>query len=122
MISTLIVDDESDVRALVRLVVEAANHGLVVAGEAASGDEALRHWREEPDVVVILDHRMPGMSGLEVAQHMLSERPDQRIILFSAYLDPETREEATRLGVRRCLDKTQIGKLPEALFDLARPA
>ena len=37
MITTLIVDDESDVRALVRLTVELANNGLEVSGEAADG-------------------------------------------------------------------------------------
>jgi CheY-like chemotaxis protein len=122
MISTLIVDDESDVRALVRLVVEAANEGLTVSGEAADGDEALRQWRAAPPAVIILDNRMPGLTGLEVAEQILAETPDQKIILFSAYLDPDTREAARRVGVHRCLDKTQIAKLPEELWALAPPA
>jgi YesN/AraC family two-component response regulator len=122
MISTLIVDDEEDVRSLVRLVVEAANEGLFVSGEAADGDEALARWREDQPMAVILDQRMPGMSGLEVAQHMLAENPQQHIILFSAFLDGHTREEAQRLGVRICLDKTQVSRLPEELWALAPPA
>jgi DNA-binding NarL/FixJ family response regulator len=121
MISTLIVDDEEDVRSLVRLVVEAANEGLVVSGEAADGDEALQRWREDRPVAVILDQRMPGMSGLEVAEHMLAENPDQHIILFSAFLDRSTRDAARRLGVRLCLDKTQVARLPEELWALAPP-
>jgi CheY-like chemotaxis protein len=122
MISTLIVDDEDDVRSLVRMVVEAANEGLVVSGEAANGDEALEHWRENHPVAVVLDQRMPGMSGLEVARHILAEDPDQPIILFSAFLDQTTREEARRLGVRVCLDKTQVSRLPEELWALAPQA
>jgi DNA-binding NarL/FixJ family response regulator len=122
MIPTLIVDDEEDVRSLVRLVVEAANEGLVVSGEAADGNEALEHWREHRPVAVILDQRMPGMSGLEVAQHMLAEHPGQAIILFSAFLDRATREEAKKLGVRACLDKTQVSRLPEELWALAPSA
>jgi two-component system, chemotaxis family, chemotaxis protein CheY len=121
MISTLIVDDEEDVRSLVRMVVEAANEGLVVSGEAANGDEALEHWREQRPVAVVLDQRMPGMSGLEVASHILAENPDQPIILFSAFLDQSTREEARRLGVRVCLDKTQVARLPEELWALVPP-
>jgi YesN/AraC family two-component response regulator len=121
MISTLIVDDEEDVRSLVRLVVEAANEGLVVSGEAADGDEALERWREDRPVAVILDQRMPGMSGLEVAEHMLAENPNQHIILFSAFLDRSTRDAARRLGVRLCLDKTQVARLPEELWALAPP-
>ena len=122
MIPTLIVDDEEDVRSLVRLVVEAANEGLYVSGEAADGEEAIEHWREHRPVAVILDQRMPGMSGLEVARHMLAEKPDQGIILFSAFLDRNTREAAQEIGVRVCLDKTQVSRLPEELWALAPPA
>ena len=42
----LIVDDELDMRMLVRLVIEVANDGLSVIGEAADGIEALRVWRD----------------------------------------------------------------------------
>lgn len=122
MIPTLIVDDEEDVRSLVRMVLEAANEGLVVSGEAADGAEALERWREERPVAVVLDQRMPGMSGLEVAQHMLAENPQQAIILFSAFLDRATRDEARRLGVRTCLDKTQVARLPEELWAIEPPA
>jgi CheY-like chemotaxis protein len=121
LLSALIVDDEPDVRALVRLVVEVAGNGLVVSGEAANGFEALEHWRRERPAAVILDHHMPGMSGLEVAEQMLEEDPGQGIILFAAYLDGPTRETAQRLGVR-CLDKTHIASLPDELRALARPA
>lgn len=122
MITALIVDDESDVRALIRLVVETANEGLSVIGEAADGDEALRRWRADQPVVVILDNRMPGMPGIEVAERMLAENADQRIILFSAFLDDDTVKAARRVGVRRCLDKTQIARLPGELWALAPSA
>lgn len=121
MIATLIVDDEDDVRSLVRMVVEAANEGLYVSGEAANGHEALQRWREERPSAVVLDQRMPGMTGLEVAGHILAEDPEQAIILFSAFLDRSTRDEARRLGVRVCLDKTQVARLPEELWALAPP-
>jgi DNA-binding NarL/FixJ family response regulator len=122
VITALIVDDESDIRALVRMVVEAANNGLEVSGEASDGDEALQRWRADRPVVVILDNRMPGMSGLEVAERILSENPEQKIILFSAFLDEDTVEAAQRVGVRRCLDKTQIARLPGELWALAPSA
>ena len=122
MTRALIVDDEEDMRFLVRTVIEAANHGLSVAGEAADGEQAIERWRAERPEVVVLDHRMPGMSGLETAEKILAESPDQRIILFSAYLDPETTAAAARVGVDMCLAKSDYGKLPEALWQLAPPA
>ena len=122
MTRALIVDDEEDMRFLVRTVIEAANHGLKVSGEAADGAEAIERWRAERPEVVVLDQRMPGMTGLETAEKILAESPDQRIILFSAYLDPETTAEATRVGVDMCLAKSDYNRLPEALWQLAPPA
>ena len=122
MITTLIVDDENDVRSLIRLVVETADNGLAVVGEAADGDEALDRWRTDRPVVVILDNRMPGLTGIEVAERILAEKPEQRIILFSAYLDSDTVKAARRVGINRCLEKTQITRLPSELWALAPPA
>jgi DNA-binding NarL/FixJ family response regulator len=118
----LIVDDEEDMRFLVRAVIEAANNGLTVAGEASDGAQAIERWREERPEVVVLDHRMPGLTGLEVAERILAESPDQRIILFSAYLDPETTAEAERLGVDMCMAKSDYSRRPEALWQLSPPA
>ncbi len=122
MITALIVDDESDIRMLIRMIVETANNGLAVSGEAADGDEALQMWRSDHPVVVILDNRMPGLTGLEVAEQMLAEEPDQSIILFSAYLDTETINHASRIGIKRCLDKTRIDQLPGEMWALAKSA
>lgn len=116
---TLIVDDEEDMRFLIRATIEAANEGLAVAGEAGSGEEAIARWREYQPEIIVLDQRMPGMSGLEVAEAILREHPAQSIILFSAYLDEETRSEAARLGVRACLAKSDYTRLPSALWQHA---
>lgn len=112
----LIVDDEEDIRMLIRLTIEIANEGLAVAGEAANGEEAIDRWREEQPEVVVLDYRMPGMTGLEVAERILAEDPEQPIILFSAYVDAETSAAARRLGIRECMPKADYDQLPDALW------
>src|SRR3954452_6740164 len=69
----LIVDDEEDMRALVRATIEIANEGLTVAAEAPDGETAVDLVRTEHPEVVVLDHRMPGTSGLETARRILAE-------------------------------------------------
>ena len=121
MAKVLIVDDEPDMRLLVRLVIEGAPEGVEIVGEAADGHEALRLWRgctTPPDVVVI-DYRMPGLSGLEVATQMLAERPDQDIVLYSAFLDDRIRGDALRIGVAGCLAKGDVAHLPDMVRALA---
>lgn len=115
-IAALIVDDQPDVRVLVRLTIEAANEGLHVVGEAADGIEALERWEQlQPDVVV-LDHMMPRMTGLAAAEAIHRKRPDQPIVMFSAYLDDELQRRAEQVGVRCCIAKGEVSRLPRAMF------
>lgn len=118
-IGALIVDDEEDIRELIRLVIEAANQGLFVAGEAADGQEAIARVQETDPAVIVLDERMPVLGGLETAKAILEKRPGQRIILCSAYLDPELRRRAEAVGITVCLMKSEIPRIPEALFEVA---
>lgn len=120
-IGALIVDDAEDVRMLVRLLIDAANHGLFVAGEAASGPEALDRLDEIDPAVVVLDERMPGMSGLETATIILRHRPGQAMLLCSAYVDDDLRRRAEAVGIRVCLTKDHLAELPAALVALAGP-
>lgn len=118
-LGVLIVDDEEDMRALVRNLIEIANHGLSVTGEAANGDEALRRWRDRAPDVVLLDQRMPGLSGLETAELMLREKPQQSVILFTAYLDPDVKSAAEDLGVKACVAKTDVRTVISRLRECA---
>jgi DNA-binding NarL/FixJ family response regulator len=112
----LLVDDDDDMRFLLRVLIERANEGLEVAAEASDGIEALDRWRQHRPDVVVLDQRMPGTSGLEVAERMLIEAPDQSIILFTAYLDDEVLRRADELGIRACISKDAYDTIPEALW------
>lgn len=122
MTTILIVDDEMDMRILVRVVIEMAGSGFSVVGEAANGRDALERWRDlkpppVPDVV-LLDNRMPGLSGLEVAEQILAELPGQIIVLYSAYLNDEVRANAKALGIARCVAKDELDELPSIIRDL----
>ena len=115
----LIVDDEDDMRALLRGMIQLANDGLSVAGEATDGDDALRRWREQRPDVVLMDQRMPGLSGLETADRMLRESPGQAVVLFTAYLDDDIKRMADAVGVRACVRKDQAGKVIARLRECA---
>jgi len=113
---TLIVDDEPDILVLLRTLIEEADHGLEVVAEAENGTEAIERCREVQPDIVVLDHRMPDVSGLQAAERILAERPDQAIILFSAYLDAEMMRAASALGVRACISKQHATDIPAALW------
>jgi CheY-like chemotaxis protein len=109
----IIADDSDDMRALVRLVLLTASYTVVC--EAPDGDTAVRCWEHHrsPDLfAVVLDQRMPGLTGLEVAERILRDDPNQRVILFSAGLTDEIRGQATAIGVTACLTKDEVMQLP----------
>lgn len=120
--TVLIVDDEVDIRTLVRVLLESDAGGVEVVGEATDGVDALRVFSEldPPQIpdVVILDNRMPGRTGVEVAAEMLQQEPRQRIVLFSGFLSPELEAQASELGVYACVDKTDFSRLPDLVREL----
>lgn len=118
-ISALIVDDQDDIRFLVSTIIEDANDGLTVCGEVADGVEALEFLEREQATIIVLDEMMPGMSGIETAAEILRRHPDQRILLFSAYLDPELVRQAALSGITACLPKDRVMEIPDALRAIA---
>lgn len=110
-ITVLVVDDQPDLRLLVRTIITASNDGLSCSDEAASGEEAVAYLEESDVTVVVLDQMMPGMTGLEAAREILARRPDQRIILFSAYLDDHLRDGARAIGIKACVDKRDFDQV-----------
>jgi two-component system, response regulator PdtaR len=80
-------------------------HGFDIVGEASSGEEVVRTvGAADPDVVV-MDLRMPGMDGLQTARKVREDRPDQQVIIYSAYIDGDVETRAKEAGVAVCVPK-----------------
>lgn len=116
----LIADDEQDVRVLLRIAIETAGYDLNVVAEAGDGHDALQIWRELPERpdAVVLDNQMPGLEGLEVAEIMLREAPEQVIVLCTAVLDGDLRRRAAAMGIGACIPKRDMDMLPATIQTL----
>ncbi len=113
----LVVDDEADVRALARVVLEVSGHPVRVV-EAADGPEALAAARlERPDLAVV-DQMMPGQDGLSVVAALVALHPGLPVALCSAAMDGRLADRAEGLGVRWFLPKHELVKLPDLLDEL----
>lgn len=80
----LIVDDEPPARERLRDLVIELELGTVV-GEAANGGEALTQARHNAPDLILLDIRMPGMVGLEVARHLANQASPPSVIFTTAF-------------------------------------
>jgi DNA-binding NarL/FixJ family response regulator len=96
LIRALIVDDEADLRELLRLYLEASGRCEVV-GEATDGHHAIRLARALQPDVVILDIKMPGLSGLDALADIRRAAADARILVYSSG-GPAEHDEALQRG------------------------
>ncbi|MFI8777930.1 response regulator [Brachybacterium paraconglomeratum] len=103
-VRVLLVDDEALMRSGLRLMIDGAR-GIEVVGEAADGHSALEQVAALGPDVVLMDIRMPRMTGLE-ALAALRERGDQsRVVMLTAFDTDEFLLEALRSGAEGFLLK-----------------
>lgn len=101
----LIIDDEQDLRLILREALEYVGYEVV---EAGNGDEGLQHYRETPADLIITDIIMPGKGGLETIGELQREDPHVRIIAISggsAFGYADALDIAKQLGARRVFRK-----------------
>ena len=93
----LVVDDNEANRELARATLEGEDYLIAIA---TNGEEALAAFRENPPDCVLLDIRMPGMSGIEVCAKMreLPGGAETPIVFLTAQRDVDTFDAANRVG------------------------
>lgn len=108
MWNLLVVEDESIVRVGLRFMVNWEKYGVIWKAEASGSDEALRILEWEDIHIVLLDIRMPGMSGLELAKEIKESKPHVQVIFISSYDDFHYAKEAIRIGAVDYLHKATL--------------
>ncbi len=100
--TVLIVDDDPDMRTLLRDILEGAGYDV---SEAVDGEDAVDVMSENSYDVALLDITMPGASGLEVLSWITENSPDVCPVIVTASADVSTVIEAMKLGAYDYLTK-----------------
>ncbi len=91
----LVVDDERFFREAIR---DALSAGGIECQPVANGEEALKAVEDPRIGAVVLDVRLPDLSGVEVLQRILTLRPALRVVMLSAHTEQEMVLDALRMG------------------------
>ncbi|MGH7476855.1 MAG: response regulator [Longimicrobiales bacterium] len=94
----LICDDAIFMRMMLADILKKA--GFEVAGEAASGVEAISKYRELKPDLVTMDIVMPEMSGIDALRAIMGEHPDARVVMCSAMGQQALVLEAVQAGAK----------------------
>jgi len=106
-IRVLTVDDHELVRKGIAAILS-AEPGFELVGEANTGDEAIRLFREHRPDVTLMDLRLPDVSGVEATRKIRSEFPEARIIVLTSYDGDQDIYKALEAGVRGYLLKEMV--------------
>ncbi len=101
----LIIEDEEILAKNIRRYLERHDYDARVA---ASGEAGLVEFKRFQPDVVLLDHRLPGMDGLEVLDRLRAENSDVRVILITAHGNVEIAVEAMKAGAADYMTKPVV--------------
>lgn len=102
MSSILIIDDQRGIRMLLAEVFRREGHSTILT---SNGVEAfLEVEKAEPDCI-LLDMKLPGMSGTEILERLKKEHPNIPVIMMTAYEDDELMKRAYDLGALKLFTK-----------------
>ena len=118
-INLILADDHAVVRAGTRQLLE-RQPDLRVVGEAADGEEAVRLAKEFKPHVVVMDVRMPKMSGVEATRRIKQEVPEVAVLVLTAHDDDEYVFALLQAGANGYLLKTaEMEELVKAIRAVA---
>jgi two-component system NarL family response regulator len=115
-IRVLIVDDHPVVRTGIRNMLDPAV-GISVVGEASTGSEALKMIESLQPAVVLLDMKLPDMSGIEVIKQIYEKKSTSRVLGLSSYDDREFISQLLNYGASGYLLKEEV---PEYIIEAVR--
>lgn len=105
-IRTYLIDDHEVVRQAVAAMLEGAQQNIEVVGHSGDARAGIVEVLQLQPEVVVVDLKMPGMSGLSVIAEILKELPAARIIVFTMYDNPAYVWETINAGARGYLLKS----------------
>lgn len=117
--SALVADDESHIRAYVRIILNSL--GVQVIHEASNGAAAVESFKVNRPDVVFMDINMPGMTGIEALPKIMEVDPDAIVVMLTGHASRHLIEGSAKAGaahyIRKDTPREEISKMLLEIFD-----
>ncbi len=116
MLKILVADDHPIVRQGIKQII-ADTTDMVVAGEAANGQEVLNAVKENPYDVILLDIAMPGPNSMDILKQLKKDKPQIAVLILSIYPEEQYAVRTLKAGASGYLTKESV---PDELVEAIR--
>jgi DNA-binding NtrC family response regulator len=117
----LVVEDDPDIRRILQLFLSERDFSVATA---ESANVAIEILAEAPVDLILSDVRMPGMSGIELLQHVRERDPDVQLVLMTAYSSVKDAVAAIQAGatdyIEKPIDFRRLERILEVVFERRR--
>ena len=98
----LVVDDDADLLSLLKMRPKSTEYAVETAD---TGWDGLTKLEQSDYDVVLLDYRMPGITGLTVLQHIHARHPSVPVVMMTSHINSQVAAQALAGGAQACLIK-----------------
>jgi two-component system repressor protein LuxO len=113
-VNILVVDDEPSIVRMCVTVLEAQGHAVQGFTKAT---DALAHLEAEPADLLVVDYKMPELTGIDFIKRAWTLRPDMRVVMITAHGTREIIARANETGVNVVLKPFTPGELTKGIAD-----
>lgn len=112
----MIVEDSSMMMGTLKSYIDQSKFRII---EAKDGEEALTRFKSETPDIILLDIKLPKLSGIDVLKKIKEENPDIPVIMETSVYDEKTKEECMKIGafdyLKKPINKKDIEDLLEKI-------
>jgi DNA-binding NarL/FixJ family response regulator len=120
-VTVLVVDDQAPFRIAMRSVLRHLD-GFVLVGEADSGEQSLELFAQLHPALVLMDIKLPGLSGIDAASRIVESAPETVVFLCSTYARSDLPPAVATSGAAAYIHKEELtAALLRDLWDRHRP-
>jgi DNA-binding NarL/FixJ family response regulator len=114
----MLVDDDPSARFIMRTILGDFPDEFEIVAETGRAPEAAGLLSESRPEVVLLDARMPLLSGYELAGRLREVDGAVRLVLLTSFVDDEVRSRARQAGIDACMDKGEFDEIPRVVREV----